>query len=240
MIILLNKMQLALRRYSRIIGIGLTIATTLLFAVATLMNISWDAAQSVITGLILFFLVLGLGGALVYAFVIDNKRAIIVLGAIVLGAFLIENINAFVPYPFFQGLIAYNIFRILEMLCLLGAFVLLALGLLMPKFERFVFFRLLGLALFVAIDFISFFILIILAGVNGQGGLVLVGFRFLLMAADLFFGYVYFFGDPIEAAPKVKEPIAEPKEENVVEVEAEPKEEAKEEPKPEPEAAEEK
>ena len=237
MVVLLNKMQFALRKHRRYVIASLAMVTAILFAVSAMINITWKDAGSVINGLIVFFLSLGLGSAMVYACVMGNERAIAVIGSIVLGLFLFDSLRNFVCFNFTGSLIAFNVFRILEMLCLVFALVMALLGLLMPRMQRFALVVLIAMMGFVCIDFISFITLIIIAGVQGVGGWILLAFQFLLIALDLFVGYVVFLGKPIEVAAK---PMPEP----VPEVKPESKEEAKpqpvEEPKPEEPAPEEK
>ena len=140
-------------------------------------------------------------------------------------------------FPFTGSLIVFNVFRILEMLCLGFALVMAFLGLLLPRMQRFALFILIAMMGFVCIDFISFITLIIIAGVQGVGGWILLAFQFLLIALNLFMGYVVFFGEPIEIEAK---PMPEPVPEPVPEVKPEPKEQPVEEPKPEESAPEEK
>ena len=148
---------------------------------------------------------------MVYACVMGNERAIAVIGSIVLGLFLIDSLRMFIYFPFTGSLIAFNVFRILEMLCLGFALVMAFLGLLMPRMKRFALLVLIAMMGFVCIDFISFITLIIIAGVQGVGGWILLAFQFLLIALDLFMGYVVFFGEPIEVAAKpMPEPVPEP------------------------------
>ena len=241
MIVLLNKMQFALRKHRRYVIASLAMVTAILFAVSAMVNITWNDAGSVINGLILFFLSLGLGSAMVYACIMGNERAIAVIGSIVLGLFLIDSLRMFIYFPFTGSLIVFNVFRILEMLCLGFALVMAFLGLLLPRMQRFALFVLIAMMGFVCIDFISFITLIIIAGVQGVGGWILLAFQFLLIALNLFMGYVVFFGEPIEVVAKpMPEPVPEPVREPKPEPKEEPKEQPVEEPKPEESAPEEK
>lgn len=238
MISILNKVQAAIRKDARYIGIALTCATALLFAIDAMMGVDWGEASSILTGFVVFFFVLGLGVALFFALLQDNKKAIIVAGALALGYFSISTVRSFLFFPFAQGLIAYNIFRMIEVFSFLGALVLLVLGALLPKFEKFASLRLLCMAGFVGTNFVSTITLFVLSAVYGQPVWLLTAFEFLLVALDLFVGYVYFFGEPLEEpVPKAKPVEEEPeeeKEEKPLEIEEENVEE-EEKPQNEPE-----
>ena len=228
-----------LAKIDHFIAMGLVGAWALLSLVISAMSIGGDA-EDILNGLFTIVMILVLAGGFIVAVLMKKTLPAKAFAAILLIRGPLSILFSPILFPFAEGFIAYNIFRILAALALCFVFAMLVLSWFDVKLEKKIFqFGHLAIFGYCAAEIVAATVLLILAIVYGAQGaqvatIVLQAILFFISAP--MFAILYFFficHDKIAAlpedAPKAEEPKEEPKVEEPIE---EPKaEEPVEEPK---------
>lgn len=226
-----------LAKIDHFIAMGFLGAWALLSLVLTAMNIGGNA-EDILNGLFSILMILVLAGGFIVAVITKKDLPAKAFAAILLVYSALGIMFNPILFPFTEGFIAYNIFRIFAVLALCFAFVMLVLSWFEVKIEKKVYqFGHLAVFGYCAAEIVAATVLLILAIVYGAQGaqvatIVLQAILFFISAPMVAILYFYLIcHDQVAALPDDEPKAEEPKEEepaeesNVVEPTEEPKNE---------------
>lgn len=212
-----------LAKIDHFIAMGLVGAWALLSLVLTAMNIGGNA-EDILNGLFSILMILVLAGGFIVAVITKKDLPTKAFAAILLVYSALGIMFNPILFPFAEGFIAYNIFRIFAVLALCFAFAMLVLSWFEVKIEKKVYqFGHLAVFGYCAAEIVAATVLLILAIVYGAQGAqvaatVLQAILFFISAPMVAILYFYLIcHDKVAALPDDEPKAEEPKEEEPAE-----------------------